>query len=94
VSLVFPQQFATQVRQSSWRRFFGGRRRHGSNFGYSPSQPLITDRDVSTEEAGEGVGGATQTNGHHYGTLGELNGDGPRSPASSLHQEGNDWQDE
>jgi hypothetical protein len=94
VSLVFPQQFAARFHESSWRRFFGGRRRHGSDFGPSPSRPLITDRDVSAEEAGEEVGSAGQTNGYHYGALDERTGDGPRIQPSSLRQEGNEWRDE
>lgn len=94
VSLIFPQQFAVQFQEFSWRRVFGGRRHHGSAFGPSTSRPLITDRDVSAEEAGEEVGSSGQTNGYHYGALDERNGGGPRIEPSNLRQEGNEWQDE
>lgn len=90
ISLVFPQQFAARFHESSWRRVFGGRRRHGSDF----SRPLITDRDVEAEEAGEDVDASGQTNGYQYGALDERNGDGPRIEPSGLRQEGNEWRDE
>lgn len=93
-SLVFPQQFAARFNESSWRRFFGGRRPHGSATGPSPSRPLITGGEASTEEADEEVGHAAQTNGYHYGALDERNGDGPRIEPSSLRQDGNAWRDE
>ncbi|POS75120.1 tetraspanin [Diaporthe helianthi] len=93
VSLVFPGQFAGRFHESSWRRFFGGRRWQGSDFGSSTTRPLITDRDVSAEEAGEEVGSAGQTNGFHYGALDEPNAGGPRIEPSGLRQEGNEWRD-
>lgn len=93
-SLVFPQQFAARFQESSWRRFFGGRRPRGSDFGPSPSRPLITDHDGSTERVDEEVGNAGQTNGYHYGALDERNGDGPRIEPSSLRQDGSEWRDE
>lgn len=94
VSLVFPAQFATRFHESSWRRVFGGRRQEGFDFSPSANRPLITDRDVSAEEAGDEVGVAGQTNGHHYGALDERNGGGPRIEPSGLRQEGNEWRDE
>ncbi|KKY30622.1 putative tetraspanin tsp3 [Diaporthe ampelina] len=94
VSLVFPQQFAARFQESSWRRFFGGRRPFGSDSGPSPSRPLITDYEASTEGADEEVANAEQTNGYHYGALDERNGDGPRIEPPSLHQDGNEWRDE
>ncbi|KAG6359999.1 hypothetical protein INS49_011055 [Diaporthe citri] len=93
-SLVFPQHFAARFDESSWRRFFGGRRSHGSATGPSPSRPLITGGEASAEEADEEVGHAGQTNGYHYGALDERNGDGPRIEPSSLRQDGNEWRDE
>lgn len=93
-SLVFPQQFAARFDESSWRRFFGGRRSHGSATGPSPNRPLITGGEASAEEADEEVGHAGQTNGYHYGALDERNGDGPRIEPSSLRQDGNEWRDE
>lgn len=93
-SLVFPQQFAARFDESSWRRFFGGRRQHGSDLGPSPSRPLITSGEASAGEVDEEVGGAVQTNGYHYGALDERNGDGPRIEPSSLRQDRNEWRDE
>lgn len=93
-SLVLPQQFAARFNESSWRRFFGGRRQHASEYGRSPNRPLITGGEASAEEADEEVGGAAQTNGYHYGTLDERNGDGPRIEPSSLPQDRNEWRDE
>ncbi|KAI7788562.1 tetraspanin tsp3 [Diaporthe eres] len=92
-SLVFPQQFAARFNESSWRRFFGGRRPHGSDVRPSQNRPLITGGEASSE-ADEEVGHASQTNGYHYGTLDERNGDGPRIEPSSLRQDGNEWRDE
>lgn len=92
-SLVFPQQFAARFNESSWRRFFGGRRPHGSDVHPSHSRPLITGGEASAE-ADEEVGHTGQTNGYHYGALDERNGDGPRIEPSSLRQDGNEWRDE
>ncbi|KAK2607138.1 hypothetical protein N8I77_005840 [Diaporthe amygdali] len=93
VSLVFPQQFAGRFHEFSWRRFFGGRRRNGSESGASSNRPLLTDRDTSAEEVDEEVGNAPQTNGYRYGALDDRNGDGPRIEPSGLRQDGNEWRD-
>lgn len=93
-SLIFPQQFAGRFQESSWRRFFGGRRPHSSDYGPSSSRPLITNGDTPAEEVDEEVGNAAQTNGHRYGALEERNGDGPRIEPSGLRQDGSEWRDE
>ncbi|KAL1884094.1 hypothetical protein Daus18300_000205 [Diaporthe australafricana] len=93
-SLVFPQQFAGRFQESSWRRFFGGRRPHSSDYGPSSSRPLITNGDTPAEEVDEEVGSESQTNGYRYGTLDERNGDGPRIEPSGLRQDGSEWRDE